>query len=318
VADFLATDNAPEASLRLGGQAASLPVEWRARIVSRLADFARGKKVANPDQPNSSAKKAIEDVLRDFLTDTADVPADFEFESDLVGAGRVCDLAEQGLHELWPQRYEFDRWLSPAARARQCVAGNNVRAQELGEPLRPLPPEAPQRPLDDATKDVVSEVVIAPPLNKSEFGARLATLRGAPLDDKSLIAAIIPAFSGPEKIPRGFALSISRFHDAPGITIQLVPLAGPSLEAKDECAVRVLFNGDARSSSHGSYSVSLPFDRWSDPDFWHVLTAEFERPATKRPKTAFTIGVRFDLASRLAFPNLKFVQNGGLPDPPPN
>ncbi|HEY2343821.1 MAG TPA: hypothetical protein VGH90_12345, partial [Chthoniobacteraceae bacterium] len=52
VADFLATSNAPEASLCLGEHAATLPVEWRAKIISRLADFASGRKVEDAAPPS--------------------------------------------------------------------------------------------------------------------------------------------------------------------------------------------------------------------------------------------------------------------------
>ncbi|HEY2342345.1 MAG TPA: hypothetical protein VGH90_04910, partial [Chthoniobacteraceae bacterium] len=58
LANFLITSNAPEAILFLGGHSASLPAEWRANIVSRLADFSRGGNDETSEAPTESTKKA--------------------------------------------------------------------------------------------------------------------------------------------------------------------------------------------------------------------------------------------------------------------
>ncbi|HEY2342787.1 MAG TPA: hypothetical protein VGH90_07150, partial [Chthoniobacteraceae bacterium] len=167
VANFLATSNAPEASLCLGGNAASIPAEWRARIISRLAKFLGGK-CDDADPPAEGAKKAVEDVFLSFLSDAAEYPP--SDEADLIGAGRICDLAAVELHEVWPRKYEFDRWQSPAARTRQCLTIANTRSRELGEPLLPLPPESPKKPLQAKARPIVSEVSIDPPLAQTAIG----------------------------------------------------------------------------------------------------------------------------------------------------
>jgi hypothetical protein len=297
ISDFLATSNAPEASLCLGEYAASLPVEWRAKIVSRLADFAQGKKVENAEPLNPGAKKAIEDVLHGFLTDTTECPIEANRSLELIGAGRICDLAALELHELWPQRYEFDRWLSPAARTRQCLVSFNVRARELGESLSPLPAEAPRKPIDPGSEKIVSDVTIVPPLDKSEFGARIAALRGAPLDGKSIVGALIPIFSKPEKEMHGFVLNVARFKDGPGISIHLLRLAGPGIEAKDYCQARILTNRDTQAPANSQQVSIQTFQRYANSPIWQNLSRALDSITAESPQTAFTVDVHFNLQS---------------------
>ncbi|HEY2342876.1 MAG TPA: hypothetical protein VGH90_07600, partial [Chthoniobacteraceae bacterium] len=317
VADFLATSNAPEASLCLGEHAAFLPVEWRAKIISRLADFALGRNVENADPPGSGAKKAIEDVLHGFLTDESDCPTDANFGADLIGAGRICDVAAQGLHQLWPQRYEFDRWLSPVARTRQCHISFNVRARELGEMLLPVPPESPGEPLDADAEKIVSDVMIAPPLDKTEFGGRIAALRGSPLDGHSLIAALTRSFSKPEKEMRGFVLTIARFRNARGVSIHLLPLVGQGFGPADHCQARIVAQIGTQTPGAASFTSGQTFERWADARSWQYLLQAFESVAVEPPQSAFTIGIHFNFQPEFRSVSVRAIPPAGLPNPSP-
>jgi hypothetical protein len=314
VVEFLASSNTPEAILCLGEETTSLPVQWRSKIVSRLTEFSRRGADRTAGFPNQGEKKAIEDVLHGFLTDVASYPANLKDGADLIGAGRVCDLAALELHEIWPQRYEFDRWLSSSARTRQCLLSFNVRARELGEPRSALPPEAPQKPLDLDSAKIVTEVEIAPPLDKSELGAKIAAMRGSPLDGASLATALGTNFSKPEKEMHGFALNIARFRDTSGISIHLLPLADPKIEPNDSCEAVIITKIESQVNSYFTDGAQGGSPYWSSG--WPSLAAAVKRVATAPPQAAFTIGLYFGISPRMSQPVI-IRPNALAPAPPP-
>ncbi|HEY2342786.1 MAG TPA: hypothetical protein VGH90_07145, partial [Chthoniobacteraceae bacterium] len=236
--------------------------------------------------------------LLGFLSDTSAFPLDVTMDAKLIGGARICDRAATALHELWPKKYEFDRWLSPAGRARQCLIAANTRARETGEPLSPLPPEPPRKSPDPKLERIITDVQIDGPLTHSALAGKLANLRGSPLDGNVLVAAIRAHFTKPEKEMHGFALEVARYADVSGVSIQLLSLPGPKIEANESCQADILCNIDATPPENLRTRRRTSLQGWSEAQTWQPFLHAVEEVAARPPQTAFVISIQFNSASR--------------------
>jgi hypothetical protein len=259
----------------------------------RLTAFSNDDADDEFESPNNGTKKAIEDVLLDFLTDTAEIPVDAIQWDRLVSDGRICDLAAIMLGKLWPDKYPFDPRLSLAGRSRQALLFSNLRAKELGEPLEALPPESVKEPFDPDSERNVSKVEVDAALAESQIGGRIAALRSRALTSDSVCAALLAYSADLEKKAPGFILQMTRNRDEIGISINLRSVGGRTVALETNCETSYAFEIDAKESSRGGKSRHYSAGKSFALKWWQPLMDALDTIGDAPPETPFAIRISF-------------------------
>ncbi len=229
---FLVFSAAPEGPGTFIGATDRLPLAWRLDLIYEMV----GRNLPKEPPPISAATLlAMEEVLIELLTDTTPI-------SDARGIllakspePRICDLAAETLHKLSPNKYHFDVNAPPGARDRQCIQFANLRAQELGKPVRDVPPELPAKHLAPAHACDIAAIEwkvdsVTPP---AAWRARVAKMKGAPLNAAALISLLCDYAKRPLPGTKGIRFELLRYDDFSGVklTIELekgIPPTSPS------------------------------------------------------------------------------------------
>jgi hypothetical protein len=301
VANYLAMAPDVEATLAIGENATDLPVEWRAGIIAlyfpnRSPDARKALKAIPV-----ATQKAVEDILTGFLNDREPVPQSFTnvfWQHDaLILSARICDLAALTLHELWPEKYAFDRWLPPAARLTQCTEGANIRLKELGEPLLPLPERvAPVEPDLGKVGEIVSvrsdPATTDPP---ADVVAKLSALQGAALSSDAIVSAVSAYAAKPMPNTHRLALYISRFSDLSGISIlaEFIPGSEEESAVRGDRQLNVWTDCEKSSRNLPRGTAYGHFADFADPAKWRPLRRAIDS-AVAAPDTAFAIVVWYN------------------------
>jgi hypothetical protein len=214
---------------------------------------------------------------------------------------RLCDLAGSALQTQWPKKYALNIWLSPEARARQCTICANIRREETGESPEAVKPEPQSRQsaVDPAQILAVNSESAVSDEGVSALVKKLELLRGSVLHPGSMVEILTGFAKNPPENSHGFVLTIYRFADRPGVTIDVGSKPGAPFAANARCDESVwhsLEHPENESPLLPDAQASL--EEWSNPDQWYLVTSALDDALHAPPKSAFKIVVEFS-----AFPN---------------
>jgi hypothetical protein len=298
---YLASAAAPEAILSLAAPNSDIPPEWRAKIIEKLASAANGNLDSEfREAGNPATKVALEDALVEFLSDTSRLerstsPHTWFFDDTAVIEPRVCDVAALALRSWKSEKYAFDHWRSPAARARQCIICANVRAKESGEPLQPVPPEPEPLPSSVENRNRVISVEDGPAPNgeAAAFAPKLAALRDAPLDANALGSALAALAANPLPARRGFILEIFRCSDDAGISLRTSFDVGHFDSSGDVILCGALQSDDPSTLEIYGQQGQESRSQFVDPAKWEPLRKAIDKALAAPVNTGFLIVVEF-------------------------
>ncbi len=264
------------------GNATGLPAPWKAYLIKLIAESSMFK--------DEATQAESQDVLAELLNDTASCPDTYGFSTYEPPDPRVCDLAAELLHECWPHKYEFHVDAPAAMRFRECVVCANVRARELGEPLRDVPPKArPEKRLAAAHAcDITSinwnpDSATLPPV----WRARFSKMQGARMSAKSLVSTLCEFVKNSPDGIKGLKLELIRLNDLSGVKLS-VSLETGSPATSTQC----IYSMAARLflEEIGSERANI-----IKPEGWKSFSDAVKYHNHTPPETAFKITARISL-----------------------